>query len=127
MKDMWRTRATKDYDLDDIMLLKVGRHLRPSEDFKMIIARDEGETNFLMGYRKRFYHLLMTSHGGPITMLQGDTDKIDLTFAARIAARFGQGRNASKVSFLAAGPGMLEKHITVSPLSADQILSEWYL
>ena len=127
MKDMWRTRGTKDYDLDDIMLLKVGRHLRPSEDFKMIIARDEGETNFLMGYRNRFHHLLMTSHGGPITMLQGDTNKIDLLFAARIAARFGQGRDASQVSFLAAGPKMLEKQITVSPLRVDQILSEWYL
>jgi len=127
MKDMWQARGTKEYDLDDIMLLKVGRHLRPAKEFKMIIARDEGETNFLMGYRKRFHHLLMTSHGGPITLLQGDTDKLDLPFAARIAARFGQGRDAKDVSFLSAGPGFVEKPLTVVPLRPDQILSEWYL
>ena len=61
MRDLWQSRGEKDYDLDDIMLLKVGRHLRPNEHLKMIISRDKGETNYLMGYRKKFHHLLMVS------------------------------------------------------------------
>jgi len=126
MKDMWETRGEKDYDLDDIMLLKVGRHLRPTAQFKMIIARDEGETNYLMGYRNRFHHLLMTSHSGPLTLLQGEGE-IEVSFAARIAARFGQGRNAPEVSFLSISPDGQEQPLSIVPLKADQIPKAWYL
>ena len=127
MKDMWQTRGEKSYDLDDIMLLKVGRHLRPVEHFKMIISRDEGETNYLSGYRNRFHHLVMTSHGGPLTLLEGQLSDNDLTLAAKIAARFGQGRDAAKVSFLAVKPDAPEQRLSVAPLKPNQIPSAWYL
>ena len=127
MRDLWQSRGVKDYDIDDIMLLKVGRHLRPNRDFKMIISRDKGETNYLMGYRKKFHHLLMVSHKGPITLLQGDANKIDFSFAAKIASRFGQGKDANVVSFVATNANGSEKHITVPPFKADQIKEEWYL
>jgi hypothetical protein len=127
MKDMWETRGEKNYDLDDIMLLKVGRHLRPVASFKIIIARDEGETNYLSGYRKRFHHLVMTSHGGPLSLLVGQLTKEDLILAARIAARFGQGRDAPEVSFLAVTPNGLQQPMTVPPLKSKQIPDFWYL
>ncbi len=127
MKDMWKSRGNKDYDLDDIMLLKVGRHLRPVEHFKMIIARDEGETNYLSGYRNRFYHLLMTSHNGPLTLLQGQISKDDVVLAARIAARFGQGRESDRVSFLAESPGGHKSYLKVAPFLASEIDIGWYL
>ena len=33
--DMWQARGSRDYELDDIMLLKVGRHLRPKPNFQV--------------------------------------------------------------------------------------------
>ena len=33
--DLWKARGKKDYDLDDVMLLKVGRHIRPKQNFKL--------------------------------------------------------------------------------------------
>ena len=54
------------------MLLKVGRHVRPTDHFKLIIGREEGENNFLEGYRKQFIHLRITSHNGPLTLLEGN-------------------------------------------------------
>ena len=45
------------YSLDDILLLKVGRHLRPRPHFKLIIGREEGENNYLEGYCSEFSHL----------------------------------------------------------------------
>ena len=53
------------------MLLKVGRHLRPANHFKVIVARDDGENNFLEGYRKQFVHLRTESHEGPLTLIDG--------------------------------------------------------
>jgi len=127
LRDMWTTRGEKRYDLDDVMLLKVGRHLRPTKNYKMIIARDSGETNYLQGYRHRHEHLIMTSHGGPITLLDGDVSDDDVFFAARIAARFGQGREAAKVTFIAAKPDGTERQITVVPLRPSEIMDSWYL
>ena len=50
------------------MLLKVGRHLRPAAHFKLIVGREDGENNFLEGYRKQFVHLRIASHAGPLTL-----------------------------------------------------------
>jgi len=51
LADLWQARGERRYELDDIMLLKVGRHIRPAPHFKLIVSREEGETNFLEGYR----------------------------------------------------------------------------
>ena len=54
LADLWESRGERDYELDDIMLLKVGRHIRPAPHFKLIVGREEGENRYLEGYRKRF-------------------------------------------------------------------------
>jgi tRNA U34 2-thiouridine synthase MnmA/TrmU len=41
VRDLFRYK--KNYDLEDIKLLKIGRHIRVSENIKVIVARDEGE------------------------------------------------------------------------------------
>ncbi|MFP5383438.1 MAG: tRNA (5-methylaminomethyl-2-thiouridylate)-methyltransferase, partial [Gammaproteobacteria bacterium] len=58
LADLWQARGAREYEMDDILLLKVGRHLRPAPHYKLIVAREDGENNFLMGYRKQFTHLL---------------------------------------------------------------------
>jgi len=65
LADLWNTRGKRDYDFDDIMLLKVGRHLRPGKNFKLIVGREEGENRYLEGYRKRFINIIPTSHTAP--------------------------------------------------------------
>ncbi len=127
MRDMWHTRGEKTYDLDDIMLLKVGRHLRPKPYFKMIVARDEGETNYLAGYRSQFDHLLMISHNGPLTLLDGNLDGNDLKLAAGIAARFGQGRDVEQVSFQMVTTDGRTTRLVVAPMKPVQIPHTWYL
>jgi len=87
LQDLWTHRGEKRYDLDDIMLLKVGRHLRPAEHYKLIISREEGETRFLEGYRKQFTHIKTVSHAGPLTLIDGNPSEADLEYAARITAR----------------------------------------
>ncbi len=127
LQDMWQHRPTRDYSLDDIILLKVGRHLRPKDNFKMIIARDSGETRYLQGYKKQFHYLSMTSHGGPLTLMEGDLEPGDIELAAQIAARFGQGRDADRVEF-SVGNGNDEAYsISVTPMAADQIKPAWYI
>jgi tRNA U34 2-thiouridine synthase MnmA/TrmU len=127
LSDLWSTRGKREYDLDDIMLLKVGRHLRPRPNFKIIVGREEGENRFMEGYRKRFTHMLSTSHTGPLVLLDGENiRKDDLELAARLTARFGQGRDAELVSVEVHDKGV-KQTMDVVPMPAEQIPADWYL
>jgi len=124
LTDLWASRGKRDYEIDDIMLLKVGRHLRPKPNFKLIVAREEGENNFLQGYRKQFITLRTMSHKGPLTLLDGTASDEDLELAAQIVARFSQGRDADTVDVEVTENGV-HKNITVKPLKADEIDDAW--
>jgi len=123
--DLWTSRGERDYELDDIMLLKVGRHIRPREHFKLIIGREEGENNFLSGYRKMFTSIKITSHAGPLTMIDGEVNDDDLELAAQIAARYSQGRTAEKVQVEITNKEGVSKLIDVTPMPVSQLDEAW--
>jgi tRNA U34 2-thiouridine synthase MnmA/TrmU len=127
LADLWETRGSKEYELDDIMLLKVGRHLRPLPHFKMIVGREEGENHFLEGYRKRFVHLMPISHVGPLVLLDGEVNDSDIKLAARLTARFSKGRNADSVSIEVNDNRRPAHIINVTPMGAADIPAAWYL
>jgi hypothetical protein len=126
--DLWQARGDRDYELDDIMLLKVGRHIRPAPHYKLIIAREEGEGRFLEGYRKRYPALQVVSHTGPLVLIDGDASRADIELAARIAARYCKGRDAEQVTVEYRAPGMQETvALQVSPLPTSDIPEDWYV
>jgi tRNA-specific 2-thiouridylase len=127
LNDLWIARGRREYELDDIMLLKVGRHLRPRPHFKIIVAREEGENRFLEGYRHRFTHLRPVSHRGPLVLVDGTADASDLELAARLAARFSQGRDADTVRMAIIEREGREYRLEVPPLPAHSVPREWYL
>jgi hypothetical protein len=125
--DLWQAQGHKDYELDDVMLLKVGRHIRPSPHFKVIVAREEGEGRFLQGYKKQFISMNCISHPGPLVLIDGELSAEDLYLAARIAARFGQGRDAEQVDINITQPDGSERTIQVVPFKIDEIPQAWYI
>lgn len=127
LADLWRARGEKRYELEDILLLKVGRHLRPRPHFKLIVARDDGENNFLLGFRHRYAHLHATSHGGPLALVDGEASEGDLALAARLTARFGQGRDADQVTLAVTDRAGRTRTLRVTPLPANEIPATWYL
>lgn len=127
LRDLWDTRNSRDYELDDIMLLKVGRHLRPRPHFKVIIGREQGENNFLEGYRSQFTHLRTISHPGPLALVDGEVDTDDLRLAARLVARFSKGRLAKTVHVQIARHDEASSTVEVTPLPSSEIPRHWYL
>ncbi len=125
--DLWDHRGEKQYDLDDIMLLKVGRHLRPRSNMKLIVGRDDGENNFLSGYKKRFAHMYAVSHKGPLVLIEGDADEDDLELAARLVARFGQGRDAEAVNINITRRDGSTRELVIAPMPANEIPADWYV
>jgi len=125
--DLWQARGQRDYEMDDIMLLKVGRHIRPSDHFKLIIGREEGENNFLQGYRKTYTWMKTTSHAGPLSLLDGVANDTDLELAARIIARFSQGRDAETVTVESVRSNGEARTLEVTPIKPSEMPEEWYL
>lgn len=123
--DLWQARGERDYEFDDIMLLKVGRHLRPRPHFKLIIAREEGEGRFLEGYRRSFTSLSTLSHNGPLALVDGKADDNDLELAARIVARYSQGRDAERVQVEVRDAGGSCRVVDIAPFLAADIADAW--
>ncbi len=126
-RDLWQYRGNRYYELDDIMLLKIGRHIRPNDRFKLIVSREEGENNFLEGYRKEFIHLRVANHPGPLTLLVGEPLLEDLELAASIVARYSKGRDAERVSVEINGLESGNIQIEVSPRAANDMPKEWFI
>ena len=127
LADLWNAQGDKRYELDDIMLLKVGRHIRPAKNYKLIVSREEGENNFLHGYRKSFHSIHMLSHGGPLTLVDGEPSDEDLVMAARIAARFSKGKNAQQVTAQIDSKNGVSRVVEVKPVLPTEIPQSWYI
>ena len=127
LADLWSFRGEKRYELDDIMLLKVGRHLRPRPHFKMMIGREEGENRYLSGYTHQFTHLKCLSHEGALALIDGKLNPEDRELAARILARFTQGRGDSEVTIEIKDTLGISYRLNVSPFKEEEIQKEWYV
>ena len=125
--DLWKGRGTREYEMDDIMLLKVGRHIRPKPNYKLIIGREDGENKFLQGYKNTFTSIKMISCSGPLTLVDGVFNDADLEFAARITARFSQGKNEESVTVETQRSNGEIKTMEVKPLPVSEMKQEWYV
>jgi tRNA U34 2-thiouridine synthase MnmA/TrmU len=125
--DLWQSRGTRNYELDDIMLLKVGRHVRPAAHYKVIISREEGENHYLSGYRNEFISLETKSHNGPIALIDGSPGEKDIELAAAIVARYSQGRDTDQVQVEVRMPDGSLRELNVKPLPPGDITSAWHV
>jgi len=127
ISDLWKSRGKRDYELDDIMLLKVGRHIRPASNYKLIIGREEGENNFLSGYKKIYPYMRATSCNGPLVLVDGEMTDDDLEIAARVVARYSQDRTAEKVDIEIMNTNGVAKQITVKPMAVSELPENWHV
>lgn len=128
LQDMWANRSTREYELDDIIMLKMGRHFRLAPHLKIVIGREEGENNFMQGYKRQFVSIYPVSHPGALCLVDGEfkTDE-ELAQALALAARYSQGKNAPEVTLNVRQPDGAEQEYTISPMAADDIKKEWII
>ncbi len=127
LEDMWEHRGHRDYDMDDIILLKAGRHLRINKKTKLILGRDQSENNFLEGYKRLFTHLRLKDFNGPLVLIDGESNKDILLTAASILARFSKGRDEVQVA-VEVFPLKEEPYtVVVKPKKEDEIDQSWYV
>ena len=127
LKDLWSARGERNYELDDIMLLKVGRHIRPKPYYKLIIGREDGENNYLSGYFNEFTNIKTISHKGPLALIDGTVNKTDMEEAAAIVARYSQGRDADTVEVEITDCNGAAERLSVQPMSSIEVEQSWHV
>lgn len=75
---------------DDLVLFSVGRHLRLPSGVKLIVARNEGEVNFLKGFRTRYNHAYRLDGKGTFALIKGNPSEEELQTIANIIARYSK-------------------------------------
>lgn len=84
--------------LDNVKLLKLGRHFRLSGDAKLIVGRDEGENISLESQIKPGdIYFKLKDHEGPLSILKGISDKNLIELAAGIHAYHTKFRGEGKL------------------------------
>jgi len=86
LRDLFEHR--KRVNLNDVQLLKFGRHFRFGQN-KIIVGRNEAENNILMTRKQKTdYVFEVPGCGSPNTLLQGTKTKESIVLAARLTARY---------------------------------------
>ncbi len=111
------------FTLNDVHLLKVGRHFRLSPDLKLVVGRDEGDNQKLQVFAQEQDILLKVRHApGPLSLLRGRTGDDGVHKAAAITVRYGKAKDRARVEVHYHRTGEENEHsISVSAMAEDEI------
>jgi tRNA-specific 2-thiouridylase len=128
LQDMWKNRPSRAYELDDIIMLKMGRHFRLAPHLKIIIGREEGENRFMQGYKNQLVSIYPTSHNGALALVDGEfKSNAEKQTALALIARYSQGKNADQVTLNIRQIDATEQEYHIQPMLADDIKKEWII
>ncbi len=115
-----------DFSLNDVHLLKFGRHFRLSPAVKLVVGRNEEENQKIETFSRAGDVLLKTvRYPGPVSLLRGEASETERERAASITARYSKAKGMEKVEVhYQKVEREEEKSIFVSPLSEAEIQKE---
>ncbi len=116
--------ARRELSMDNIELLKIGRHFRLSDQAKLVVGRNEKEDKELLDLAKYEDYLFMPplEIAGPTCLGKGIFNQGLLELACSIVCRYcdSSGLPAMAISYRRI-PGQEEKTIEASPIEEDKL------
>ena len=86
------------FSLNDVHLLKMGRHFRFSHGVKLVVGRNEEENQKIQTFSQEKDILLkVSSFPGPLSLLRGKPDEGNIEKAAGITAHYSKAKDLGKV------------------------------
>jgi len=111
------------FTLNDVHLLKMGRHFRFSPKSKFIVGRNEEENQKIETFSKDGDLLFKAAHcPGPLSLLRGEPEEAEIEKGAAITAHYGKAKEMDRVEvvYWEASEGD-KRSLTVSPASKIEI------
>ena len=121
MKDLML--YTPDFSLNDVHLLKIGRHFRLSPKLKLVVGRNEDDNKKIQTFVLDGDILLKTmQYPGPLSLLRGEDNGEGIETAALITVRYSKGKNFRKAEVLYGnGKEELDRTISVSSIADETV------
>jgi len=112
-----------DFYLNDVHLLKMGRHFRLSPKLKLVVGRNEEENQKIQTFSQEGDFLLKVSRfPGPLSLLRGKAEELEIETAAAITARYSKAKDLGKVEVICKDVKLSsDRTVSVSPISAKEI------
>jgi len=109
-----------DCTVEDVELLKIGRQFRLSERAKLTLGRHQQDNEAIRATADTS-HILLRALGlqGPVGLVTGQANEVDLETAGAIVASYGKGKDQTEIKILAETPDG-EKLFVVAPMARDQ-------
>ena len=111
------------FTLNDVHLLKLGRHFRLSLEAKLVVGRNEEENQKIQAFSREDDLLIKVAHHpGPFSLLRGKADEGEIERAAAITARYSKAKQLAKVEVICRKvPEETQRSLIVSPASETGI------
>jgi tRNA-specific 2-thiouridylase len=121
MKDLMEHKP--DFSLNDVHLLKFGRHFRLSPHLKLVVGRNEEDNRKIQTFAQEEDILLKVSKfPGPLSLLRGKTDEGDIEKVAAITAHYIKAKGLGKIEVTYKGVDEdCHQSIFVLPVSRGEI------
>lgn len=112
-----------DFTINDVHLLKIGRHFRLSPFVKLIIGRRQDENQKIKTFASNGDILLKVNKiPGPLSLIRGDIKEDDIKRAASITARYSKAKDLGIVEVVyKKEPEKIYQTIFVSPANEKEI------
>ncbi len=122
MRDLFRYNP--DFDLEEVRLLKIGRHFRLSPQAKLIIARNQEECESLRNLSEDG-DLIFYPQGerGPLGLGRGQFKKEDISLASAIVARYTDNKASSLKVIFKKSYSLQENFLITPPLEEKNLAS----
>ncbi|MFH1929802.1 MAG: hypothetical protein ABIK79_16790 [Chloroflexota bacterium] len=111
-----------DFNLNDVSLLKVGRHFRVSSVAKAVVGRSEEENGRILELsREADLFFEVKSCGSPVTLLRGEAGREEIRLAAALTARYSDSSGTETRVHYGGHYADLGGKVLVSPLSEHDL------
>src|SRR4030043_204284 len=123
MKDLMLHQP--DFSLNDVHLLKMGRHFRFPDGVKLVVGRNEEENQKIETFAQEKDILLKVSNfPGPVSLLRGKLEGGDIEKAAAVTVHYSKVKDSGNAEVAYRGVGE-DRHrsLCASPISRSEIES----
>jgi tRNA-specific 2-thiouridylase len=126
MRDL--NRYHSDFLLNDVHLLKMGRHFRLSPHLKLVVGRNEEENQKIQTFSQEGDILFKVSrYPGPLSLLRGEAEEGEVEKAAAITVRYSKAKDLEKVEVICKEVKLNgDRTLSVSPIS-DKEIERWMI
>jgi len=123
-------RRTKDlilhdpnFSINDVHLLKIGRHFRFSPKLKLMVGRNEEENEKVQTFAQEEDILIkVQQYPGPLSLLRGEIDPMGIEKAAAITVRYSKAKDLGKAEVIyKKAKEDYHRSLFISPISEKEV------